>query len=256
MKEIIKLIILGIVQGLTEFLPISSSGHLILLQEMLGITENTLFTTIVLHLGTLLAVVIYYFKDLLLLAKPEGRTTLIWLIVATLPACVVGLIFNDLFESLTSSKVLAFTFLITTIMLFVTQKLAKNSVKKPFKTHSALVMGLMQCVAITPGISRSGSTIFGGVLVKNDPNYVAKFSFFMSIPIILGSLILELFKVELISINWLTLSFGFVASFISGVVAIKLTIKAIGKCNFMWFGIYLMALSLLCFVQNFVYTIW
>lgn len=257
MKEFIEIIILGIVQGLTEFLPVSSSGHLILLQEVFGITENTLFTTIVLHLGTLFAVIIYYFKDLTALIKPENHKTVFWLFVATIPACIFGLIFSDFFEKLTSSKLLCYTFLFTSIMLLCTQIIAKRTtVKREFCTRSAIVMGLSQCVALLPGISRSGSTIFGGILTKNDPKAVAKFSFFMSIPIILGSLVLELFKVELTHINWAVLGVGFFTSFIFGLLAIRLMMKIIGKCNFKWFSAYLVILSIICFVQNYIYVMW
>lgn len=257
MKEFIEIIILGIVQGLTEFLPVSSSGHLILLQEVFGITENTLFTTIVLHLGTLFAVIIYYFNDLTALIKPENHKTVFWLFIATIPACVFGLIFSDIFENLTSSKLLCYTFLFTSIMLIITQITAKKTtVKREFCTRSAIVMGLSQCVALLPGISRSGSTIFGGILSKNDPKAVAKFSFFMSIPIILGSLVLELFKIELTQINWAVLGVGFFTSFIFGLLAIRLMMKIIGKCNFTWFSAYLVILSIICFVQNYIYVMW
>ncbi len=257
MKEIIIAVILGIVQGLTEFLPVSSSGHLLLLQEMFGITENTLFTTIVLHLGTLFAVVIYYHKDLLGLLKQENLNQLGWLFLATIPACIAGLLLSDLFESLSSSKILAFTFLLTALALLFTQiykKLHKTTAELGAKT--AIVMGLTQCVALAPGISRSGSTICSGILTKANPNQVAKFSFFMSIPIILGSLTLELFKVNLVSVNLLSLGFGFVASLLSGLLAIKLMMKIINKCNFCYFSIYLFALSILCFVQNFIVALW
>ena len=257
MKEIIEAIILGIVQGLTEFLPVSSSGHLLLLQEIFGITENTLFTTIVLHLGTLLAVVIYYFKDLVGLLKPQSHKTIWHLFVATIPACIVGLFLDDFFSSLGTSKVLAITFSLTAIMLLGTEIFVKKqNAQKPIDTKTALICGLTQCIALTPGISRSGSTICGGLLSKANPTEVAKFSFFMSIPVILGSLILELFKVELISLNWLALGFGFMASFISGLLAIKIMMKIIGKCNFKWFSVYLFIISSLCIIQNFVIKIW
>lgn len=257
MREIIEIIILGIVQGLTEFLPVSSSGHLLLLQEIFGLTENTLFVTIILHLGTLVAVVIYYFKDLVSLLKPENHKTIWWLIIATLPAVIVGFTLGDLFENATGSKLLAFTFLFTAIILILGERLNKKyTLKGEFNSRSALAMGLFQCIALTPGISRSGSTIFGGIVTKKQPNTIAKFSFFMSIPIILGSLILELFKVELVSINWLALIFGFISSLASGLLAIKLMIKVIGRCNFKWFSLYLTILSFVCFIQNFIYPIW
>lgn len=257
MKEILEIILLGVIQGLTEFLPVSSSGHLLLLQEIFGIHENALFITIVLHLGTLVAVVVYYFKDLAELLKPKNHKTIGHLFISTLPAVICGLTLGEIFENATTSKVLAFTFLFTAILLIICEIFNKKMVKKrEFNTKNALTMGLFQCIALTPGISRSGSTIFGGIISKADPEKTAKFSFFMSIPIILGSLILELFKIELVSINWLALFLGFVSSFISGIFAIKLMIKVIGKCNFKWFSLYLTILSFVCFIQNFVHPIW
>ena len=257
MKEILTMIILGIVQGLTEFLPVSSSGHLILLQDIFGIRENVLFNTIVLHFGTLLAVVVFYFKDLLGLFKRENHKTIWLLVVATIPAALLGLILNDWIEQYGTTKMLAFTFLTTAIILFVTTIYRKkHQIITPISSKNALLMGLTQCVALLPGISRSGSTIAGGVLSKADPKSVTRFSFFMSIPIILGSLILECFKVDFSNVNILAIIAGLVVSFISGLLAIKLMMKVAEKCNFKWFGVYLSLLSFFCFINEFVVNIW
>ena len=257
MSDILKMIILGIVQGLTEFLPVSSSGHLILLQDIFGIQENVLFNTIVLHFGTLLAVIVFYFKDLINLLKKENHKTIWQLLIATIPACILGLLFGDFIETYSSTKMLAFTFLITAIVLILTTFYRKKQQSwTDITTKTAVVMGLSQCIALFPGISRSGSTISGGVFSKSDPKLVTKFSFFMSIPIIFGSLILECFKVYLIGINWLATLAGLISAFISGIFAIKLMMKVAEKCNFKWFSIYLIVLSLVCFINEFVVGIW
>ncbi|MBP3630990.1 MAG: undecaprenyl-diphosphate phosphatase [Clostridia bacterium] len=257
MSEILKMIILGIVQGLTEFLPVSSSGHLILLQDIFGIQENVLFNTIILHFGTLLAVVIFYFRDLIGLLKKENHKTIWQLLIATIPACILGLLFGDFIETYSSTKMLAFTFLITaTVLILTTFYRKKQQSWTDITTKTAVVMGLSQCIALFPGISRSGSTISGGVFSKSDPKLVTKFSFFMSIPIIFGSLILECFKVDLIGINWLSTLAGLISAFISGIFAIKLMMKVAEKCNFKWFGIYLIVLSLVCFINEFVVGLW
>ena len=257
MSEIIKMIILGIVQGLTEFLPVSSSGHLILLQDIFGITENVLFNTIVLHFGTLLAVVIFYFRDLCSLLKRENHKTIWHLVVATIPACFLGLFLGDFIEQFGTTKVLAFTFFLTAItLIIVTNYNKKQRSFNGITTKNALVMGLCQCVALLPGISRSGSTISGGVLTKVEPAKATKFSFFMSIPIIFGSLVLECFKVDFISVNWVATIVGLVSAFISGIFAIRLMMKVAEKCNFKWFGAYLLALSLICFINEFMVSIW
>lgn len=257
MNEIVKMIILGIVQGLTEFLPVSSSGHLILLQDIFGIQENVLFNTIVLHFGTLLAVVVFYFRDLLHLFKKENHKTIWQLVIATIPACLLGLFIGDIIEQYGSVKMLAFTFFITAIVLFVTSYYRnKATAFSPITSKNAIIMGLCQCVALLPGISRSGSTISGGVLSKANPKAVTKFSFFMSIPIICGSLILECFKIEFVNVNWIATLVGLISAFVSGLIAIKLMMRVAEKCNFKWFGVYLIAVSLLCFVNEFLVVIW
>lgn len=257
MKEILTMIILGLVQGLTEFLPVSSSGHLILLQDIFGIRENVLFNTIVLHFGTLLAVVVFYFKDLLGLFKRENHKTIWQLVLATIPAGLLGLILGDWIEQYGTTKMLAFTFLLTAIILFATTIYRKKHQNvAPIGSKHAIIMGLTQCVALLPGISRSGSTIASGVFSKADPKAVTRFSFFMSIPIILGSLILECFKVDFSGVNVLATIIGLVVSFISGLFAIKLMMKVAERCNFKWFGVYLSLLSLVCFINEFVVNIW
>ena len=184
-------ILLGLTQGLAEFLPVSSSGHLVLMREIFGIKGEYLMFDVMLHVGTLFAVFITFFKDLIALFKPPFKTIGL-IIVATVPAVVVGLLAGDYIENLFSSgKYLCFFFLFTALLMFLTEIIAKRTREtKPLGLKAAIAMGLMQGVGVFPGISRSGSTIFGGVVAKAEREEAAKFSFFMSIPVILGSAVL------------------------------------------------------------------
>ena len=259
MREIIYTIILGIIQGLTEFLPVSSSGHLTLFAEIFGITENNLFTAVALHFGTLMAVVVFYFKDLIGLLKRENHSKLGNLVLATIPAGLFMLVINNSVEKMfNSSKFVAIGFLISAIILLIADIVGKKMKHtKPITWRSALVMGLSQAFAIFPGISRSGSTISGGlILASGERKEVADFSFLMSVPIILGSTIFELFSVEISSINWVATLLGVFASFITGYLAIRFMLKIIGKCNFKWFSLYLFILSIITFINGFIVPIW
>lgn len=209
-----KAIILGLVQGLAEFLPISSSGHLALLQYFFGIEgDSVLIFTVLLHLGTLVAVFIAYWHDIVELVKElvavikdlctgkglqvnknETRRLGVMIIVATIPTAIIGLLFNDLFESFYTNLVaIGCGLLITGTLLFMAQRV-KRSDKHVMEMNyrNAIFVGVMQGIAITPGISRSGSTLFGGLLTQLDREFAVKFAFLISIPSILGSFLLEL----------------------------------------------------------------
>ena len=246
-------ILLGLTQGLAEFLPVSSSGHLVLMREIFGIKGEYLMFDVMLHVGTLFAVFITFFKDLIALFKPPFNTIGL-IIVATVPAVVVGLLAGDYIENLFSSgKYLCFFFLFTALLMFLTEIIAKRTREtKPLGLKAAIAMGLMQGVGVFPGISRSGSTIFGGVVAKAEREEAAKFSFFMSIPVILGSAVLELFKADFAAVNWLNVCVGMAVSFVSGLFAIRLMMRVIAKANYKWFGIYLIAVSVLSFVFLFL----
>ena len=260
MKEIILTIILGIIQGLTEFLPVSSSGHLTLFQEIFGFEgTNILFTNVALHFGTLCAVVVFYFKDLCALLKKENHKTIWHLFLATLPAGIVMILFNDKIEEIFStSKFLCIGFLFTAIILLLAEFIGKKITNhKPITYKTALIMGCAQSVAILPGISRSGSTITSGLTIaKGERKTIADFSFFMSIPIILGSAIFEAITVDFSEINIVATLCGMIAAFITGYLAIKFMIKLIGKCNFKWFSLYLFILSIITFINGFIVPIW
>lgn len=247
-------IVLGIVQGLGEFLPISSSGHLVLFREIMGISGDYMLFDIMLHVGTLLAIFVFFFKDLIALFKPPFKTIGL-IILASIPAIIVAFAFNDAIEALFSSaKFLCFFFLVTAILMFITEVIGKRiKDPKPLGLKTAIFMGIAQGIAVFPGISRSGSTIFGGVMSKTKREEVAKFSFFMSVPIILGSAVLEVFKIDAgTAVNVWNIVVGMLFSFASGFIAIKLMMKLIAKANFKWFALYLLLLSILSFIFIFL----
>jgi len=270
--EIWQAVILGLVQGLTEFLPVSSSGHIAFFQGIFGISESdiALFFTIILHLGTLVAVCVIFWRDILDLFKKPFHT-LGFLILATIPAGLAGILFKllDLDAVLLSPQymgiILCVFFFITATVLFVTEMVVKrrqNTLPLCFKT--VIPMGLAQALAVLPGISRSGSTICAGTLAGCRSEEVAKFSFIMSIPVILGSFLVELvmglkdgeiqqsFTDGGATLGW-SVALGFIVSAIAGLFAIKVMLKVIKKANYKWFSLYLVLLSVTCLVLHFTY---
>lgn len=252
--EILHGVILGAIQGFTEFLPVSSSGHLVIAQKILGMDGNTLFMSVMMHLGTLVAVCIYYFRDILRLFTREGYKTLRLLILASVPAGLVGILLNDpvnrLFED---GMYVCFGFLITAVVLAVTEHLGRrHASRRSLTAKTALIMGIAQGIAVVPGISRSGSTVAAGVLTGTDRAEVAKFSFFMSIPVIAGSALLELLHVDFTAIRWLPCIAGMLTAGVCGYLAIAFSVKLIGKCSFKGFSLYLLLLSILTFADAFV----
>lgn len=256
-------IVLGIVQGLTEFLPVSSSGHLELTKAMLSIrlgSEELLFD-LILHAGTLLAVLIVYRKQLYnLLQKPYK--TLLWLLTATIPAGFAGLFFDDFLEkNCLNGLSVGICFLITAALLLLCERAAKRKKKKPFGFFHATAMGVGQAFAVLPGISRSGSTIAIGVLAGAESEQVADFSFLMSVPVIGGSLVVKIGKLLLRRESLLAaaeafqtpqnmalcLFFGVASAAIVGILSIYLVLSAVKKANYKWFSLYLALVAALSF---------
>lgn len=262
-------IVLGLTQGLTEFLPVSSSGHLTFLQRVLGVDIGgaELFFNIILHLGTLVAVCIIFWRDILDLFKKPFKT-LLYLVVATIPAGIAGVLLDDIIEEhLMGGKyvgaILAALFAVTAAVLFATEMFAKRRKKElPLSWRVTLPMGFAQAVAILPGISRSGSTIAAGTFAGGTAEDVSKFSFLMSIPVILGSFCVSLvkgliadgegslsysFQVAGPQFGW-CIAIGFIVSAVAGLFAIKVMLAAIKKANYKWFSLYLILLSITCVV--------
>ena len=251
--ELIDIVFLGILQGLTGFLPVSSSGHLVLGQYLLGIKSPGNTLEILFHFGTLGSVVFVFFdeiKDILLkIDKKPTQNLLGFIIIATLPAMIVGFVFrndiNRLFDSINS---VGYAFCVTGLILILSSFPKNKNIKYSF--YSSIMIGLAQAVAIIPGISRSGFTISVSLLLGISPKKSAKFSFLLSIPIIFGAGLLE--AIDLQNGNLFTLSTvlaAFLSSFLVGVVALKALLKLLKQGKFYFFGIYCIwigIISILC----------
>lgn len=255
--EIFYAIILGIVQGLSEFLPISSSGHLLLL-ERLGVGTPDLFFNVMLHVGTLLAVLVALAKIWLPLVRHPLQKINGFLLLSCLATLPLAALFKFVFPTLLDGKMLGFGFVLTATLLFVGEnfQIAKNNV---LSVKTSILSGVLQGIAVLPGVSRSGATIscltFLGVPKKD----AASFSFLMSIPIILGSAALEtadVFKGGFsVSVPWYCVLVGVLFSFVSGLVAIKFFLKLVEKHSLRLFMVYTALLgivvSLLPLIANF-----
>ncbi|MCL2599082.1 MAG: undecaprenyl-diphosphate phosphatase [Firmicutes bacterium] len=247
-------LVLGLVQGLAEFLPISSSGHLILVRALFGIQGDYLLFDIALHMGTLFAVCLFFCKDLLQICKPPFGTVG-KLVLATIPAVLVGVLSKNFFAPLFAGpKYLWIFFLLTACLLVLTDWIAKKHTtpRLQVSTKDAICMGLVQGLAILPGVSRSGSTIAAGVAMGTERSTVAKFSFLMSIPIIVGSLVLQLAEGVTNEMDWSYIFLGALVSFGSGYLAIKAMMRVIQKAKLWYFAIYLLVLSIAVFFVYFV----
>ncbi|MCH5162928.1 MAG: undecaprenyl-diphosphate phosphatase [Clostridiales bacterium] len=247
--------VLGLVQGFTEFLPVSSSGHLILVRQLMGLNEagtSYLLFDVMAHVGTLAAVCIVLFKDILGLFKKPYKQLLL-LVVASIPAVIVGLTCSGVIDDyFSTAKYLCFFFAFTAIIMLVSEIVAKrNKTPKDIGWGSAIAMGVMQGVGVFPGVSRSGSTIFGGTVAGADSKKVATFSFLMSIPIILGSLLFSIIDVAksgaIAYVDWFSIVVGAVSAFVSGYFAVRVMLKLIAKANYKWFSLYLAVLAILTF---------
>lgn len=248
--EIVDAIILGIVQGLTEFLPVSSSGHLELGSAILGdekIPEESLLFTVVLHFATALATILVYRKDIAIILiglfkfKWNEETQFsIKIILSMIPAVFIGLFFEEELEQFFGGKVVfvGFMLLVTALLLFLADK-AKNT-EKGVSFWNSIIVGLAQAVAMLPGISRSGATISTSVLLGIDKNKAARFSFLMVVPLILGKIAKDILDGELTynEASFGYLSAGFVAAFISGYFACTWMIALVRKSKLRYFAIY------------------
>jgi len=273
--ELYHAIVLGIVQGVTEFLPISSSGHLVLLQALFGMEEPEIFFDIAVHLGTLFAVCVFYCKDLkeiivTLFSKATWRAgkggilacfsktpqlKLLWLIiVGTIPTVLIGLAFRPIAEMLFSSiRLVGFMLLITGILLWLTRRVqAKGRKLGELTVWDGLCVGIIQGLAILPGISRSGSTIAFGLFRNIDRETAARYSFLLSIPAILGAVVLELAGMQgHISSHLGSILSGACIAGIVGYVALKVLIHFVKRGNLYIFAPYCWLLGLIAIICSF-----
>ena len=258
---IIESIILGIVQGLTEFLPVSSSGHLVLMQNVFGVSQPQLFFDVMLHFGTLLAVVVVLWKDIVEIFKNIlGKKT--WLlVVATIPAVLATLLFKDFFEETFGGKNLGFEFIVTGILLIVAESVYERvSMRKydDINFTDAIVMGVMQAFAIFPAISRSGAVIAGGLLRRMERRTATRFAFLMSIPGILGSFVMEgwdLMKTGVGHVDWVGTGLGVLFAFVAGIIAVRFMIAFVAQRKLYGFAIYTLILGVLVILDQFVFHI-
>ena len=245
-------IVLGFIQGLTEFLPVSSSGHLLLL-EKLGVGKESLFFNVCLHFGTLLSVIIVTKKSWVELVKnPKNKTTL-YLVLSCLPTVAIALLLKAFAPTLIEGDYLPLGFMITAMLLIGCEKLniAQN---KTLSFKSSILSGVFQGIAVLPGISRSGATITALRLLGVDKEQSADFSFLMSIPIILGSLVLEGADVfrggyTLSTDEILPLILGTLTAFLSGSFAIKFFLKMVKNYSLTPFAVYTLLMSVASFLS-------
>ena len=246
------LVLLGLVQGLCEFLPISSSGHLVLLSKWFGL-EDSLLISIILHVATLLAIVVVMRKEVFHLIRHPFSIEAIHLSISTIFTCAIAIILMPFISSSFEGSFLPYAFLITAVLLFLVEKFSKNRLKsEKFSFKHAVIIGIAQGLAIFPGISRSGATISAGLLSGADREKSSKFSFLLSLPIIVGSLIIEIIKIclsgEKLSINPLGLIISFLIAFIVGLLTIKFMLKVTNKTSFKWFSIYLVSIAIISLI--------
>lgn len=260
--EVLDSILLGIIQGLTEFLPVSSSGHLELGKAILGdksIPEESLLFTVVLHFATALSTIVVFRKDIWSLLK--GILKFEWnddlqfaskIAISMIPAVIVGLFFEEQLEQLFGGNILlvGFMLLITAILLFFADK-AKNT-NKNVSFSNAFIIGVSQAIAMLPGISRSGATISTSVLLGNDKTKAARFSFLMVVPLIFGKIAKDVLSgdLSLESQNFTTLSIGFIAAFISGLFACTWMIRLVKKSKLSYFAIYCAIVGLIAIIYS------
>lgn len=250
--------VLGLVQGLAEFLPISSSGHLILARAVMGISDAQAATgsyvmlDVLLHVGTLLAVLVVFWKDWwAILKNPFRSKTLLLLIVASIPALIVAVVFSNFVEQFFTGWFLGVSFLITAVFLLIAEIVSRKEVERaehPTMKH-AVVMGVMQAVALLPGVSRSGSTLAGGLVSRLNRRSAAKFAFMMSAPAIVGSLIFEgKDAIEMGYMSELSLVptlVGIGVAAVSGYLAIRFMLRLINRVSLNWFALYVALLGLI-----------
>lgn len=260
--SIIKVFILSLVEGLTEFVPVSSTGHMILVDQFLKLSDNKVFVDafkIIIQLGAILSVVVYYWKKIFPFAKGNTKQEsmdiiAMWvkIVIAVIPAVILGLKFDDIieekfFNSLTVSIMLVFYGIL--LIWIETRKKKEEKIKsiKEMTIPLALGVGLFQCLAMIPGTSRSAATIIGGVLLGLNRVLATEFSFFLAIPTMLGATLLKIVKIGnvLTMEEWFLIGIGFVLSFIFAYAVIKVFMDYIKKHDFKVFGYYRIILGII-----------
>jgi len=274
MMEILKSIVLGIVQGITEWLPISSTGHMLLVDELMKLqvftdsAMNTSFVNmymVVIQFGSILAVCLLYFNKLNpfspIKSVSEKRDTLnLWgkVIIGVIPAGIVGVLFDDYIDAyLHGPVVIAIMLIVYGILFIVFESQERRSKITSFEKMSpltALLIGCFQVLALIPGTSRSGATILGAVLLGTSRTVAAEFSFFLAVPVMAGASLLKIIKMNVVmnGLAWAVLLTGMAVAFIVSVIAIKFLMGYIRKHDFKAFGVYRIILGLLVLITVFL----
>lgn len=261
--SIIDALVLGIIQGLTEFLPVSSSGHLELGKAILGdnsIPEESMLFTVVMHFATALSTIVIFRKDIYQIFKGlfqfkwnEETQFALKIIISMIPAAVIGVLFEKQLESLFGGSIalVGGMLIITAVLLWLADK-AKNTLK-PVSTSNAFVIGIAQAIAMLPGISRSGATISTSVLLGNDKTKAARFSFLMVVPLILGKIAKDILSGDLTHTgNTSALIVGFIAAFIAGLVACTWMIKLVRNSKLTYFAIYCLIVGIIALSVSYI----
>lgn len=233
--------LLGLIQGLTEFLPVSSSGHLVLAQKLLGLDEPGALLETILHLGTTLAIIVYFRSRLTKMLKNYA----LLILVASIPAAIIGLVFRLYLESLFENTfIVGIALIITGILNSLVDKAQAR--REKINYIDSVVIGVAQAIAIIPGISRSGSTIFAGSYLGIDRKKAAEFSLLISIPVIAGANLLQLLTHGSESnLPFISYTSGFVVAFISGLIAIGLLMRFLVEKRFKYFSFYAITLGVI-----------
>jgi undecaprenyl-diphosphatase len=271
--EIYKAVVLGLLQGITEFLPVSSSGHLVLGQHLFGLTEPELLFDVVLHLGTLIAVIAIYHREIATLfaeffglpgnIKQAGSWSAAWntrmnlrlmvlIIIGSIPTALIGFLFKDQFEVLFGSTLaVGIALLVTGGFLFLTRYINRRGHDiSTCGPKDALLIGVAQGLAITPGISRSGITITTGLFLGLDRELAARFSFLLFIPAILGALLLQILDAGSGSAGLPALCAGFFSALISGLAALVLLLRLVRRGRLHYFGYYCWLVGLVTIIVS------
>lgn len=258
--NLLEALILGILQGLTEFLPVSSSGHLELAKAMLGVdAERSLIFTVVVHGATVLSTIVVFRKDLLELAK--GAFSFQWndamkynfkLFLSMLPVIYLGLFFKDEIEAFFNGRTAFVGLMLIFTALLLVSTLIRRKKRRPINYIDSIIIGIAQAVAVLPGISRSGATISTGLLLGNKKDDVTRFSFLMVLAPIIGANLLDIWQYESggveTSVGVLHLFVGFIAAFVSGLLACSWMIRIVRKGTLAWFAVYCLLLGILAII--------
>jgi len=256
-------IFLGVVQGLTEFLPVSSSGHIVLFQKIFGISEGAMAFNIAVHIATLVAVFFIFWKEIwYMIRHPFSKITLL-VITATIPTAIVGFAFRDFFEyAFASGQFIGISFITTGVILLLADKFhSQTHYGKDLDNVSymdAILVGVAQCVAVMPAISRSGVTIFAGLFRGLKKESAIKFSFLMSVPAILGPAIVDaqnLTTEMFYSIGALPIFFGMITAGVTGYFSIRFMLDLFSRASFKGFAYYVFILGALILTDQFFFGI-